>query len=125
MAAMHVLALVVLLTACGGKTSDDSYKPIALQFAQHLVARDFTAAHAMLAITTTPAELQRSYDTMVEPIGKVRETKLMQSMTDWPEKQSSDLGWAYVAIEGELGSEAVTVVVTDKKKIRMLEWGRP
>jgi hypothetical protein len=127
MATMHVhaLALVVLLTACGGKASDESYKPVAVQFAQHLVAREFAAAHAMLAITTTPAELQRSYDAMVEPIGKVSGTKLVQTMTDWPQKESGDAGWAYVAIEGELGSEAVTVIVTRSKKIRMIEWGRP
>jgi hypothetical protein len=124
---MHALALVVLvwLTACGGKTSDDSYKPVALQFAQHLVARDFTAAHAMLAMPATADELKKTYDTMVEPIGKVSGAKLMESMTDWPDKQSGDIGWAYVAIEGEQGSEAVTVVVTRDKKIRSIEWGRP
>ncbi|MDQ3338030.1 MAG: hypothetical protein M4D80_22935 [Myxococcota bacterium] len=122
---MHALALVILLTACGGKTSDESYKPVAVQFAQHLIARDFAAAHAMLATPMTSAQLQQSYETMIAPIGKVSGPKLTQTMTDWPEKKSGDAGWAYVAIEGEHGSEAVTVVVTRDKKIRTVEFGRP
>ena len=122
-----VLAVVVVLAGCGGKSSDASVdaKPVALAFANHLVARDFAAANAMLATPITTAELQTSYDTMVEPIGKVKAPKLMESMTDWPEKKAGDAGWVYVAIEGESGSEAVTVVVTGAKKIRSIEWGRP
>ena len=125
MLAMHVLALLVLLTACGGKTSDESYKPVAQQFAQHLVARDFAAAGAMLATPTPPDELKQRYEAMVAPIGKIASTQVMETMTDWPEKKSGDLGWAYVALVGETGSEAVTVVVTRDKKIRSVEWGRP
>ena len=62
---------------------------------------------------------------MVEPIGAISGTQVMQTMTKWPDKQPSDIGWAYVAINGATGSEAVMVVVTKEKKIRTVEWGRP
>jgi hypothetical protein len=113
----------VLLTACGKLRM--SRTAVAMQFAQHLVARDFAAAHAMLAMPMTPAQLQQSYETMIAPIGKVSGAKVMETMTDWPEKKSGDAGWAYVAIEGEHGGEGITVVVTRDNKIRTLEFGRP
>jgi hypothetical protein len=116
------ILLTFVLTGCGGSKSDDSFHPIAKQFAQRLVARDFTAAREMLV---TPAELQQPFEEMVEPIGKLGEVTITQTMTDWPDKQAGDAGWAYVAIAGELGSEAVTVVVTKSGKIRTVEWGRP
>jgi hypothetical protein len=123
--AMRALVVLVLLTACGGRSSDESYKPVAIQFAKHLVARDFAAAHALLAMPMTREQLEQSYDQMIAPIGKVSDAQIMQTMTDWPDKQANDAGWAYVAIAGELGSEAVTVVVTRDRKIRSIEFGRP
>ena len=125
---MYALVLVLVLTACGGKTSepsDDALKPVALQFANRLVARDFAAAHAMLATAMTREQLQQQYDAMVAPIGNVAGAQVMQTMTEWPDKQSTDLGWAYVAINGETGGEGVTVVVTRDRKIRSIEFGRP
>ena len=98
-------------------------KLTAEQFAKHLVAHDYAAANAML-VTPAP-DLQKQYETMVESIGKVTGTQVMNTMTAWPDKQPTDTGWAYVSINGELGSEAVTVVVTRDKKIRTVEWGRP
>ena len=49
-------------------------------------------------------------------------------MTEWPDKQPLDVGWAYAAIAGEDGSEAVTVIVSSENGahvIRSIEWGRP
>lgn len=125
---MRALVLVMLLAGCGGSKSeeavdDSQFKPVAEQFAKLLVAHDYAAASAML-VTPAP-DLQKTYETMVEPIGAISGTQVMTTMTSWPDKQASDIGWAYVAINGETGSEAVTVVVTKDKKIRSVEWGRP
>ena len=123
---MRALVLVMLLVGCGGSKSEEvsvDFKSIAERFAKHLVAHDYAAANAML-VTPAP-DLQKQYETMVEPIGKVTGTQVMQTMTKWPDKQATDRGWVYVAINGETGSEAVTVVVTKDHKIRSVEWGRP
>jgi putative lipase involved disintegration of autophagic bodies len=50
------------------------------------------------------------------------------TMETWPDKQPSDVGWAYVSIGGEVYSEAVIVVValeSDTLRIRTVEVGRP
>ena len=125
---MRALVLVMLLAGCGGSKSeeasdDSSFKPVAEEFAKHLVAHDYAAANALL-VTPAP-DLQTQYETMVQPIGAISGTKVMQTMTKWPDKQATDIGWAYVAIEGATASEAVTVIVTKEKKIRSVEWGRP
>jgi hypothetical protein len=122
---MRALVLVLLLAGCGGKSSDESFKPVALQFAKHLVARDFAAAHALLAMPMTREQLQQTYEKMVEPIGKVSDAQLTRTMTDWPDKQPTDAGWAYVSIIGELGGEGLTLVITRDRKIRSIEFGRP
>ncbi|HNC91251.1 MAG TPA: hypothetical protein PL000_20160 [Anaerolineales bacterium] len=49
-------------------------------------------------------------------------------MEQWPDQRPNDVGWAYVAIDGEGFSEAVTVIVENERQtpaIRYIEWGRP
>src|SRR5687767_11787719 len=121
---MRALVLALLLFACGSSSSD-AHSPTALKFTKHLVARDFVAAHTMLAMPMSRDELQTKFDEMTTPIGKLGESQVMQTMTDWPDKQRGDLGWAYVAIAGEHGGEGITLVVTREHKIRSIEWGRP
>jgi hypothetical protein len=46
----------------------------------------------------------------------------------WPGRESSDAGWAYVSVGGDVYSEAVTLVVTMEDgdlRIRTVEFGRP
>jgi hypothetical protein len=49
-------------------------------------------------------------------------------MEDWPGREPSDVGWAYVSVGGDEYSEAVTVVVTLEEgelRVRTVEFGRP
>jgi hypothetical protein len=49
-------------------------------------------------------------------------------MEDWPGRQPSDAGWAYVSVGGDVYSEAITVVVTREGgvlRVRTVEFGRP
>ena len=60
--------------------------------------------------------------------GTVGPIELGETMEDWPGRESSDAGWAYVSVGGDIYSEAVTVVVTvedGELKIRTAEFGRP
>ena len=60
--------------------------------------------------------------------GAIGPIEVGQTMTSWPGKQASDLGWAFVSIGGDVYSEAVIVVVTSENgeaKIREVEFGRP
>ena len=114
-----------------GRTSD--YHQIALEFTKSLAAREYVKAYAMTSRgyqkTTTVEQLRTAFEALVPtdsgPIGPI---ELGQPMTTWPGKQSSDLGWAYVSIGGDVYSEAITVVVTSENgegKVRDVEFGRP
>jgi hypothetical protein len=104
-------------------------------FAKALVGGEFDAARAMLsgalADEWPPWRLEQALAEMIEygdgPADHV-EVIQVDSMAGWPARESSDLGWAYVAICGDGFNEAVSVVVADeggRTVIRDLEWGRP
>ena len=119
-----------------GVTVDPQSTPhgkVAAEFASALMASQFEKAHQLLATSARadwpPSSLQEAYTEMVEyfetPPNLV---EVMEVMTDWPDKQPKDVGWAYAAIAGDSESEAVTVIVCDengKHLIRNIEWGRP
>lgn len=77
----------------------------------------------------TVDELRIGFETIVpRDWGAIGPIELGQTMTSWPAKQPSDVGWAYVSIGGEVYSEAVIVVVTSENgevRIREVEFGRP
>jgi hypothetical protein len=57
--------------------------------------------------------------------GPAVEAEIITTLTEWPDRQPGDAGWAYAAITGLGFSEAVAEVVTREGLIRQLEWGRP
>ena len=73
--------------------------------------------------------LRTAYGNMVEYFESPPTfVQVMEAMTEWPDKKPHDVGWAYAAIAGDGGSEAVTVVVSSEgghHLIRSVEWGRP
>lgn len=115
--------------------NDNPVGALALVFAQAVVTGDFAAAHALLSAelqaALQPTDLARDYQAMMAYTDSApTEVKLIQveDMNGWKVKQAGDLGWAYVAIEGEGYSEAVSVIVAQEAGaavIRWLEWGRP
>lgn len=118
-------------TTPSGNTAD--YRQIALEFARSLAAREYPKAYAMMSQgyrqNSTVDELQSAFEAIVPmnwgPIGPI---EVGETMTSWPGKQPSDVGWAYVSIGGDLYSEAVIVVVSSENgaaKIREVEFGRP
>ena len=106
---------------------------IASEFAHALVAGNFDQAHGMLSSVAKseldPAKLRTTYLEMVNYFeAPPNFVQVMEAMTEWPDKQPSDLGWAYAAIAGVDESEAVAVVVSwegGRHLIRSVEWGRP
>lgn len=109
------------------------YQQFALDFAQALAARDYKTAYAMTSESyrerTTVEQLRVAFEFIV-PLdwGRIGPIEIGQTMTRWPGKQSSDIGWAYVSIGGDVYSEALIVVVTLDQgvaKIREVELGRP
>ena len=106
---------------------------VAFRFASQLVAGKFDEAHRMLSEAARqqwPAPLLEStYRGMVEyfetPPSMVM---VVNTLEEWPDRGPGDIGWAYAAVAGEGGSEAVTVVVADEgghHVVRSIEWGRP
>jgi hypothetical protein len=106
---------------------------VAFTFATKMTSGDFSGAHQMLSARAQAewpvARLKSDYEEMVSyfpaPPGLVM---VVNTLEDWPDKQPGDIGWAYAAIAGDEGSEAVTVVVCDeggKHLVRSIEWGRP
>jgi hypothetical protein len=134
-----VFVMVIVLAGCSkeepkmpsGNTSD--YRQTALEFAKSLAARDYRKAYSMTAREyrkrTTAEQLRTAFETIVPndwgPMGLI---EVGQTMENWPGKQPTDIGWAYVSIGGDVYSEAISVVVTSENgeaKIREIEFGRP
>jgi hypothetical protein len=108
------------------------HKSFAQTFAERLAARDYAAAHPMLTTELQDrlslAQLRMQFERMCRPGWKFDGIEVLQTMDDWPDRRSGDLGWVYVSIGGEVYSEAVTVVVAQEQReprIRELEFGRP
>jgi hypothetical protein len=109
------------------------YKRVALAFTEALAARDYSAAYALTSRTyrdsTSVKALQDAFEGIVPTDwGTVGPIEIGLTMEDWPGKESSDVGWAYVSVGGDVYSEAVTVVVTREEKelkVRTVELGRP
>ena len=113
--------------------SASDYRRVALQFTQSLAARDYQRAYTMTAQeyrrTKTVDQLRTAFEAIVPTDwGAAGPIEVGQTMTSWPEKQPSDVGWVYVSIGGNVYSEAVTVVVMSEngeQKIREVQLGRP
>ena len=112
------------------------HEEIAVAFATALVERDFVRAQQFLDTELKkrfpPDALRDQFYGMFrcyaegEPKRIHFDTEF--SHVDWPAKLASDLGWAYVGIEGDDFVEAVTVTVAQAASapvIREIEWGRP
>jgi hypothetical protein len=115
------------------------YAQVARDFGQALVDGDYEAAYGLLSPhlqqSWTPQALERELFAMFSgyaPESVPEELHFEEEdpfvMTQWPDRQPDDLGWAYVGIHGEGFVEAVTVIVAQvdgRALIRHLEWGRP
>jgi len=106
---------------------------IAFEFASALVNGNYSTAYNLLSETQkkerSPDSLKEEYENMIEyGEGPVNHIEAMNELTEWPSKESNDVGWAYVALASDDFSEAVAVVVCNENnqlKIREIEWGRP
>jgi len=78
---------------------------------------------------TSVEQLQTAFETVVPTDwGPMGPSEVGETMTSWPGKQPTEIGWADVSIGGDVYSEAITVVVTSEPgeaKIREVEFGRP
>jgi hypothetical protein len=118
-------------TTLSGTSAD--YGQIALEFARSLAAREYPKAYAMMSHeyrqNRTLDELRVGFEAIVpRDWGAIGPIEVGQTMTSWPEKRPSDVGWAYVSIGGDVYSEAIIVIVMSENggaRIREVEFGRP
>jgi hypothetical protein len=108
-----------------------AFSDVAAQFASALVERDYELAHSLLAESLkshlSSQQLQESFEGMIAQKSNLS-AEVVETLTDWPEKQPNDAGWAYVAINGDEFAEAVTLTLCDEHDttlIRDIVWGRP
>jgi hypothetical protein len=109
------------------------FREIALDFTKALTDRDYSKAYAMTSQDyrkqTAVNEMQAQFEAIVpRDWGAAAPIEIGQTLSDWPDKRSADLGWAYVSVGGSVYSEAVTVVVSlenGQAKVRQVEFGRP
>lgn len=113
-----------------------AYEEVAVDFAKALVEGSWEKARGFLVPVLQaqwPAQrLAEAFKSMYEGYadGPARSVHFdpQFSMAAWPAKQSGDIGWTYVSIQGDEFTEAVTVVVASSESglaIRDIEWGRP
>jgi hypothetical protein len=115
----------------GGSAGD--YTRVGLAFAKALASRDYEAAYALTSTDyrdrTSLKALQAAFERIVPVDWKtVGPIEVGGTLEDWPGRQPSDVGWAYVSVGGDVYSEAVTVVVTLEEgelRVRAVEFGRP
>ena len=106
---------------------------VAFEFANSIVNGNFSAAYELLTeqlkAEWDPNSLKEEYDEMIDyGQGPVTYIEVMNEMTDWPAKKENDVGWAYVAMNGDGYGEAIAVVVcsdNNQLRIREIDWGRP
>lgn len=113
--------------------SAGDYKRVGLAFAKALAIRDYDVAYALTSAkyrdSTSLNALQAAFESIVpvdwKTIGPI---EVGETMEDWPGRELSDVGWAYISVGGDAYSEAITVVVTleaGELKVRTVEFGRP
>lgn len=116
------------------ETKDMPHGIVGFDFAQALVMGEFEKAHAFLSAELrskyTAAGLKSEFESMVEyaqpfgvPYVVVVDNRPLPGISEMDAQ-----GWAYVAIQGEGWSEAVTVTVKpvgNEYLITELVWGRP
>ncbi len=112
-----------------------SYQAVAQRFGDCIAQKDYDAAWALLSrdlqVSSTPGSIKDAVTTMTAyASGSIHEAQVMDDFTleNWPGKQPDDLAVAYVALNGENFSEAVTLTLTAYGReimIRHMEWGRP
>lgn len=109
------------------------YRDVALAFTEALATRDYDAAYALTSRAyrggTSQEAMAEGFEAIVPtdggPVGPI---EVGYTMDDWPGREPSDAGWAYVSVGGDVYSEAVTVVVTREDgdlRVRTVEFGRP
>jgi len=114
-----------------GKNSN--YQQVALAFTRTLAERQYAKAYEMTSQEyrrhSTVDKLKEDFETIVpNDFGPIAPIEVARTMTSWPGKQPSDLGWVYVSIGGDVYSEALVVIVTNENgnmRIREIEFGRP
>ncbi|MFN5162000.1 MAG: hypothetical protein ACK5IA_09005 [Cyanobacteriota bacterium] len=112
-----------------------SYRAVAQRFGDCIAQKDYDAAWALLSrdlqVSSTPGSIKDAVKTMTAyASGSIHEAQVMDDFTleNWPGKQPDDLAVAYVALNGENFSEAVTLTLTAYGReimIRHMELGRP
>ena len=115
--------------------AQSDYAQFALVFAKALMNNEFEFAHDLLTeelkTDYSPVLLQQTYQDMISYfLIPPTEISVVCVMEDWqyPPKQTTDIGWAYVSIHSDSECEAVTVIVCKKQNryaIRHIDWGRP
>jgi hypothetical protein len=111
----------------------DDYRQVAVAFAKALASRDYAAAYGLTSESyrrgTNMNAMRADFEGIVPTDwGAPAAVELGLTMEEWPGKESSDVGWAYVTVGGDTYSEAVTVVVQAEAgalKVRTVEFGRP
>jgi hypothetical protein len=111
---------------------------IAVDFANALVAEDYSAAHALLTgelqQKLTPDSLRSKLYGMFEGYAQGKPERIWfdeatnPPLEVWPGKRPGDVCRAYVGIEGEDFNEAVDLLIVrqpDGLRIREIFWGRP
>lgn len=114
--------------------AEPTYVALARHFGEALVDADYDSAHQMLSHELkqeySKKELQKNVKDMISYADGTLTSAVVVTppMDDWPDKKREDVGWVYVALEGDDFSEAVALTISERHSelvISDIEWGRP
>lgn len=116
------------------EVSEHAIKTLVGTFAQHLLTVRFTEARTLLApgetLVWSEDELREAWDNLFgdqQPSEFFVEVANIRDMAELTSVEPGDVGWAYVPIATDVGSEAIAAVVVDEGyglRLRALEFGR-
>lgn len=99
-------------------------------FVNHLLDRNYVAAHAMLHpwdAGMSAEELREEFEPLFKGEAFPESADVFEVKLDMPNLERDDLAWVYVTVHSE-NAEAVSMIITRNKKklvVRDIEWGRP
>jgi hypothetical protein len=131
--------IFLLMSGCGSAPSTKpgvsvgEFSAAAKEFTRALCAREYDRAYEMTSARFRQGSDRDKLKTDFEAIvpldwGETDPLEVTQTLTSWPSKRASDVGWAYVGISGETYSEGLTIVIELENhalRVAEVEFGRP
>lgn len=120
---------------CGEPTDVKGAETEVVAFAKRIAERDIRGAYGLLSedyrkTLGFEAFEKKAKGFLSSEFGPIQRVYVQDSseMGGWRTKETGDVGWAYVIVEGTEFADAIAGIVKregDRLRIRKIQWGKP